>query len=138
MKRITAIAIFTFGFLVAGNALAQQKVLANVPFEFTVGAKTLPPGHYSITAPSQYGIEIRNLDRQFAVVALVRNADQALDRRNVLVFEERAGHYSLRKILCQSDLMNFSLLVRPWKKNSLMEEAKNTGTSRTVYVATGE
>ena len=48
-----------FGFLAmvvglgAVDASAQGKVLqANIPFEFTVGKKTLPAGEYKITLPA--------------------------------------------------------------------------------------
>ena len=39
--------------LVAGSAIAQSShVRANVPFNFTVGSKTLPAGTYDIAAIS--------------------------------------------------------------------------------------
>lgn len=139
MKKFTAIAIFTLGFLVAGNAVAQHKqVRANVPFSFTVGNKILPPGAYSITAVSEGGIEIRNLDRHLSVLAMAPNTADGSKKENVLVFEKHAGEYSLRDVICETAAMNRSLVVKHWKKGSLMEEAENQGTSSLVYVAIGE
>lgn len=138
MKKFSAIAIFTLGFLVAGNAVAQhQQVRANVPFSFTVGNRILPAGAYSITAVSEGGIEIRNLDRHFAVLAMAPNTAQESKKGNVLVFERHGDMYSLRDVLCEPAAMNRSLTVEHWKKGSYLEEAMNSPSGGTVLIPVG-
>lgn len=139
MKRFTAIAILTLGFLVAGNAVAQQQqVRANVPFSFTVGNKILPPGAYSITAVSDGGIVIRNLDRHFAVLAAATITADESKNGNVLVFERHGDLYSLRDVLCESAAMNRSLIVKHWKKNAYLQEAMNAPSDGTVLIPVGQ
>ena len=50
MKNIAAIALFLAStFIAAGSASAQdRRVMANIPFSFSVGGRILPPGTYFI------------------------------------------------------------------------------------------
>jgi hypothetical protein len=63
-----------FGLTVSASAQAGP-VVANIPFSFTVFGKTLPAGHYSISA-DPHMIKIRDADRRLVVVALaLENSD---------------------------------------------------------------
>jgi hypothetical protein len=51
--------------LVAGSALAQDRILANVPFNFSVNRTTMPAGEYSITSLGANGaLALQSQDRK--------------------------------------------------------------------------
>lgn len=134
MKKFTSIAVFTLGFLAAGNALAQQKVQANVPFSFTVANHILPAGSYSITSVGINAIEIRGHGKRAAMLALAFNVDDQSKNGSVLVFERHGDLYSLRQILCAPQSMNVRLPQEHWKKNAYLEEAMNSPSDGRVLL----
>jgi hypothetical protein len=136
MKRTIAITLLALaGVVGTGKALAQnQQIRATVPFDFTVGNKTLPAGTYSITQVSDDAIAIRDHDARYAVLSMTSQATNQ-PSKNVLVFDKYNGHYFLRDVLCESAKMNVSL---PWSKSEARArelDAKNPTDSGQVLLA---
>ena len=136
MKRTIAITLLAFaGVVGTGKALAQtHQIRATVPFDFTVGNKTLPAGDYSITRVSDGAIAIRDNDARNAVLSMTSEATNQ-PSKNVLVFDKYNGHYFLRDILCESAKVNVSL---PWSKSESHArelEAKNPTDGGQVLLA---
>ena len=136
MKRITSIALLALaGVIGTGKALAQQDhVRATVPFDFTVGNKTLPAGTYWIARTSGTAISIQNRDAGAAVLSMTSQAPSELIK-NVLVFGRYGDHYFLREILCDAAKMNVSL---PWSKGEARArelQAKNPTGGGQVLLA---
>lgn len=111
MKRITAFALITLGgILSCGGALAQDHaVQANVPFDFTIGNKLLPPGTYTIAPISEDVIAIQNRDRHVSILSTTSPDSRQAGNRGELVFDEYAGQYFLRGVLCESASLNVDL-----------------------------
>ena len=135
MKRTIAITLLALaGITGTGKALAQQQIRATVPFEFTVGNKTLPAGTYSISQISDDVIAIRDNDARSGMLSMTSEATN-LRSKNVLVFDKYNGHYFLREVLCESGKMNVSL---PWSKSETRArelEAKNPTDGGQVLLA---
>ena len=78
MKRVslrilaTAILISALSVLVQAQNVGPSELIANIPFEFQVGNKTLPAGEYRVTCLNPSSdvrvLRIRNADGQGAVV----------------------------------------------------------------------
>ena len=135
MKSITAIAILAIaGMVTTGKALAQyHEVRATVPFDFTVGDKLLPAGNYSITPVSDAVILIRNRDRNVTLMTMALPDSRSSANRGKLVFDEAAGQYFLREILCGST-MNVDLPPSKWEK-ARIQEARIGNVNGQVMVA---
>ena len=129
-----------FGFLSAAlvgfgasNASAQGKVLvADIPFEFVVGKKTLPAGEYRITLPSTGDaskVIFRSVDGEAFSMALTQGVNsrkaevanglvflKAGDKRVLLqVFDGReVGHEILNtKRLIRSEIAKQTITLKP-------------------------
>ena len=85
----------------ATNARAQmtsgQKVIANVPFAFYVGGKTLPAGRYTITmlnsTSDRPSLQLRSADgRSTAMVLTIRDNGKASEKTK-LVFRRYGDQY---------------------------------------------
>jgi len=135
MKRITAIALLAFaGVIGTGKALAQDHVSAKVPFNFTVGNKTLPAGTYSITRESDTVIAIRNHDSRDAILSMT-SQESNQSAKNVLVFDRYNGHYFLREILCETGKMNLGLPRSKSETRARELEAKTPSDTGQVLLA---
>lgn len=135
MKSFTAVTLLAIaGMVTTGKTLAQyHEVRATVPFDFTVGDKLLPAGNYSITSVSNAVIEIRNRDKNVAVLSPALSDSKQSTHGGKLVFDDAAGQYFLREILCGST-MNVGLPPSKWE-NARMQEARMNNDSHAILVA---
>lgn len=110
MNRILATALVLASTLViARTASAQEhRVKAVVPFYFTVGNFTLPPGTYTIdsAASSPDVLVLRNLDKGMKVVAMGRSNQGNPERVSALVFRKYGAQYFLRQIRTEGASIN--------------------------------
>ena len=141
MKRITASPLFTIAALVtaaavtAAGAMAQSHaVQATMPFDFTVGNKTLPAGNYEIWSPSTDVIEIQNRDSHVAMLATTSFDSHESRNGSKLVFDKYGDRYFLSEILCAPASINASLHLTKAEKQARMQEASLKSMSQ-VYLA---
>jgi hypothetical protein len=125
MKRITAIALFAFaGILSAGNCLAQSQIVqANVPFDFIVGGKILPPGTYAISKISDDVIELQNSTKHLALLSVASTYTNLREKDNKLTFAKYGDQYFLREIHCESAAMDLNLPATKSEKVAREQEA---------------
>jgi hypothetical protein len=112
MRKFAAIALFavasTFG---VGHAFAQQEyqLRTNIPFNFTVGNKVLPAGHYTILPVRDDQIEVQSQDGQTAVLSAAYPHSDPLLRNAVLVFNRYGDEYFLRQVDAGATSVNQNL-----------------------------
>lgn len=126
MKRITVTALFTLAALVtAGGAMAQgHAVRATVPFDFTVGDRTLPAGTYEIWSSSTNLVEIQNRGTHAAMLITISYDSHESRNGSKLVFDKYGDHqYFLSEILCSSASINASLPPTKSEKQARTEQA---------------
>jgi hypothetical protein len=125
MKRFAAIALVVLaGACTAGSLQAQShEVRADVPFNFAVGNKQLPAGHYTFLTMSNYMLVVRNADHQFIILSNTADADSVKGYSSRLVFRKYGDHYFLREILCPSIAMNLELQQSKLEKQISVQTA---------------
>ncbi len=99
-QAIRVLSMFALFLAVAASAYAQDKVLADVPFEFAVGGKALPAGTYTIgrASASRPGmLELRSEDGNGTVVYMPADFDGGAAGAQ-LVFHRYGNHYFLRAV----------------------------------------
>lgn len=102
MKRQT-LSVFAMLSLMVTMALAsgyaQDKVVADIPFQFAVGNKSLPAGEYSVTQLSPAVMLIKSDDGSGAAMALANpaQANKAPDEAK-LVFHRYGDQYFLFQV----------------------------------------
>jgi hypothetical protein len=129
MKNIAAIALFVAGtFVVAGQAYAQDHALkANVPFNFTVGNRTVPAGTYTISSDMADPdlVAIRNYAKKVGVMSLGQPGESNPRHDNTLVFHKYGNQYFLSEIRSADAAMNIHFATTKAEKRArtLVEEA---------------
>lgn len=105
LKGITMLALLVslaFATAVASaNAQSAPKVVADVPFEFSVGYKTLPAGQYSVQTIASAGdsVLIRSVDGKNSALRLSEVTERAKDKSQArLVFHRYGDRYFLAQV----------------------------------------
>jgi hypothetical protein len=88
---------------VAVNGQGGEKLIAQVPFDFIVGNKTLASGQYHVLAINNAGdaLSIRNADSKDQALSLTDGSGRAKDKNNVearLVFHRYGNTYFLSQV----------------------------------------
>lgn len=120
MKRIAAATlILAAGFLTAGSALAEDhKVVADIPFTFSLNGRSLPAGHYTIESDSNTPNVLRIDDRKDSVHILavaLPGADES-KKDNTLVFHKYGNQYFLTTIRANNASMSCHLMPSKQEK----------------------
>lgn len=121
MKRILAVTlILAAGFLTAGSAMAQQQnsAVVNIPFNFTVNGRSLPAGHYTLTADSTSPNILRIEDRADSVYIMTAAVPAASERQtnNTVLFHKYGNQYFLSSIRMSDSLVNCHLATSKQEK----------------------
>ena len=117
MKRyfhITLAIVLLAGVLtVSAQAQSSQRVVATIPFSFTVGKTNLPDGRYTITVlnPSsdQKTLQIRSLDGHSSATVLTTGVIGAASDNAKLVFERYDDRYYFAKAQMAGDSTSLAL-----------------------------
>jgi hypothetical protein len=144
MKRYlnTAIAMIILAAAFTASAYAQtagaQPVVANIPFDFNVGAKTLPAGKYTITvvnpASDRKVLQIRSSDGHSAAITQTTAITGTASERTKLVFHRYGDHYFFAQARMAGDTMALAALKSKAERAQSQAVAR-AGKSIVVIVA---
>ena len=86
--------------VVSANAQQANKIVANIPFEFSVGYKTMPAGEYSVQTISAGGnaLMVQSTDGKRAAVRLTEESERAKKTHARLVFHRYGDRYFLAEV----------------------------------------
>jgi len=137
----TLVAIVTLAFASALAASAQnsKSLVVNIPFEFSIGGKTLPAGEYIVTRATQSdqtGLAIKNADGRGNAIVLTKTVS-ADERQNQsrLVFKRYGSHYFLSQVWTSGQDIGRELYKGKQERSLEMELAKNNEKPETVAIA---
>jgi len=88
-------------FPIASSVVAKAQVSAKVPFEFSVGNRTLPAGDYVIERDNEF-LRIENRDSNRTVTLMTLPGDPSHDSRSFLSFDLVDGVYYFRRVATPS------------------------------------
>jgi hypothetical protein len=103
MKRIanilTGLSLTVLFFAASAHAQFEQRMTANIPFEFTVGNVALPAGQYEFLNAGDNIVQVRGADRR-TVFTLSSTSTQpnAFPEKSTLKFVNVDGHHVLVQI----------------------------------------
>ncbi len=84
----------------SAHALTSDKVVANIPFDFTVGKTTLPAGEYVVqrgSSPATLFVQNRETYEAATVLAISVEDRSSLGEAK-LVFDRHGNEYSLSQV----------------------------------------
>jgi hypothetical protein len=93
-----AMAIALVGVAIASPARADERLVANVPFEFIVGHLRLPAGHYVVSESTPAVLSIMSTDRRHKTFVLTNADGGKAPAQPELVFKRYEGQLFLARI----------------------------------------
>ena len=124
---------------VSADAQSIGNVVANVPFEFVVGDKTLPSGNYTIQAlNASSGVVIRSKDTQNSTVRLTNPIEPKRNNTQArLIFHRYGQRYFLSEVWSGGDNVGRRLL-RSQQERSIERELAAISSRKTLAKNTYE
>src|SRR5215467_6499429 len=128
--------------LFASAAEAQtsspQRVIANIPFAFTVGKTNLPAGKYAISVlnPSsdRTVLQIRSVDGHASAMILTNSVNSSPADNAKLVFERYADRYFFSQAQMAGETTSFAALHSKAERKQMVSAA---GKKRVIVITIG-
>jgi len=99
---LVLVAVLAFSTAIAsGQSANANKVIANIPFEFNVGYKTMPAGEYTVETVVTAGdaLLIKSADSTLCVLRLSEATSRIKDKKQArLVFHRYGDRYFLAEV----------------------------------------
>jgi len=143
MKRLfnfpLAIVILSTAFTIGAKAqTSAQRVIASIPFTFTVGNKTLPAGKYTITVinPSsdRRVLQIRSTNGRSSAIVMTRDVIGNTAENAKLVFERYDDQY----VFAQAQLAGDSTSLAAVRSKTDQKHWVATAKKKSVVVIVAE
>jgi hypothetical protein len=139
MKNVLRVGLLFLGVLFAfgatGNAQISRQYTVHIPFDFTVGAKTMKSGDYLI-APLSGISDLRAIvlrDRSGSDARVIGQAtisSSTLNKEGRLVFEQRSGQWLLSDVVTSG----FTLRLAPKASETAQVTLRRKPEARVVTI----
>lgn len=119
----------------SAKAQSSDRVVADIPFEFSVGYKIMPAGEYSAQTVTTSGsaLMIRSADGRLNAVRLSNPTERAKNNTHArLVFHRYGERYFLAEVWNGIDSTGRQLLMSQEEKSIERELASNPANSETA------
>ncbi len=139
MKNILNIAIATMILvgIVAVNTHAQtgaHKVVANIPFEFSVGKATLPAGRYTVAVMNPTSdrkiLQIRQIDGRASAMVITTDVTGSMSENAKLVFHRYGDRYYFAQAQMSGDSTSLAAV------RTRSEQKQAVATAKEIVVLT--
>ena len=114
-----------------------HNIMANIPFEFSVGDKSLPAGEYAVGRTNSDGSQLRISNRETNESAIrLTQTVQATEAKeqSVLVFKRYGDRYILSEVWLAGESVGRQMFKSSSEKSMDRELAKNKAEAETVTI----
>ncbi len=135
VARVLASLVF-LGVLALGSAAHAQRteqiIKANIPFEFTVGSRIFPAGHYTLVRSEPWQLELRDSRGRVLVNVLTQSVERLGPSAGPkLRFESEGGRHVLTQVWQENDSIGQQILQ---PKSGTYAVRKRSGHVQTAEV----
>jgi len=119
------------------NAQSSNQIVADIPFEFTVGGQSLPSGHYAVRAANSQGsaLIVQSDDAKSSAIRLTNPIrPNKTNEQARLVFHRYGERYFLAEVWSGSDSTGRQLLKSREERAIERELASIQGSYETIEV----
>ena len=134
MTLIVVLALTTA--VASGKAQSANRIVADIPFAFSVGYKTMPAGEYSVQtiASAGNGLLIRSADGRISALRLSDETSRIKNKPHArLVFHRYGERYFLAEVWNGADNTGRQLLQSQEERAVQRELASTSPSDQTTY-----
>ncbi len=142
MKKLSHISLATIILATVMTAVthaqttSQPRLIANIPFAFTVGKTTLPAGRYSITVVNPSSdrkvLQVRSLEGRASAMIQTNSLNSHANDNAKLVFERYDDRYFFSEAQMAGDATSLSAIRPKASKRAMAGDAKKTQVVITI------
>lgn len=134
--------LVTVAFVSAVASVSAQtpghNITANIPFDFSVGDKTLSAGQYAIARASSDGTMLKVGNREESASRLTQSVQANEPKeQTMLVFNRYGSRYFLSQVWLAGEIVGRQMQKSDAEKAIEQELAKNNETAETVTLVAG-
>jgi hypothetical protein len=135
-KKMLAVAVIMLPMLAVAQLPSNEKLIANVPFEFTIGKKVVPAGQWTAQHAfrnDEMFLLLRNANAKVAVTSSwLPGESKSAPVKSSLTFHRYGNSYFLVAINVEGDRANYKI---PESKAEAELRAENRPASEEILVA---
>ena len=116
---------------VAQGQRSEQIVQANIPFDFAVGSRFFPAGHFSLVRSQPWQLELRDSEGRTLVNLLTHSvqASSAPDRPK-LVFESQDRRHVLTQVWQENEAIGQQILQAKWGSDAVRKRSGDVQSAK--------
>ena len=116
---------------VAQGQRSEQIIQANIPFDFAVGSRFYPAGHYSLVRSQPWQLELRDSEGRTLVNLLTQSVQTSTaPDRPKLVFSTEDRRHVLTQVWQENDAIGQQILQSKWGNDAVRKHSGDVQTAK--------
>jgi hypothetical protein len=116
---------------VAQGQRSEQVIQANIPFDFAVGSRFFPAGHYSLVRSQPWQLELRDSGGRVLVNLLTQSVlTSTAPERPRLVFESKDSRHILTQVWQENESIGQQILQAKWGGDAVRKHPRDVQTAK--------
>jgi hypothetical protein len=116
---------------VAQGQRREQIIQANIPFDFAVGSRFFPAGHYSLVRSEPWQLELRDSEGRVLVNLLTQSVQTlTAPARPKLVFESEDRRHVLTQVWQENEAIGQQILQPKWGSDAVRKRSGDVQTAK--------
>ncbi len=110
---------------------APQIIQANIPFDFAVGGRFFPSGHYSLVRSDPWQLELRDSESRVLLNLLTQSVQTlSAPARPKLIFESENGRRVLTQVWQENESIGQQILQPKWGAGAVQKRSGDVQTAK--------
>ena len=110
---------------------SEQIIQANIPFDFAVGSRFFPAGHYSLVRSQPWQLELRDSEGRVLVNLLTQSVQTSTaPDRPKLVFESANRRHVLTQVWQENQAIGQKILQSKWGSDAVRKRSGDVQTAK--------
>jgi hypothetical protein len=137
MKKLVGriLASLLLSILALGSAAHGQRtpqiIKVDIPFDFAVGDRFFPAGHYSLVRREPWQLELRDSESRLLINVLTRSVQTlTAPAKPKLIFESEDRHNVLTQVWQQNESIGQQILQPKWGDGAVRKRSRNVQTAK--------
>jgi hypothetical protein len=125
------LSILAMATIAQGQRTGQMIIKANIPFDFALGDRYFPAGHYSLVRSEPWQLELRDSQGRLLVNVLTQSVETLVSPvRPTLQFESEGGRNVLTQVWPENESIGQQILQPKWRTDAVRKRSGHVQTAK--------
>ncbi len=128
---VTSLLLSILALSSAQGQRSEQIIQANIPFDFAVGSRFFPAGHYSLVRSQPWQLELRDSEGRVLVNLLTESVQTSTAPvRPKLVFESGDRRHVLTQVWQENQTIGQQILQAKWGSDAVQKRSGDVQSAK--------